>query len=214
MNAPTLPPSKELAVALKMLRNPEGESWVLLRESDAQVLSAEIERLEDLWIVASEFARKCVQAVGQDPNVETVNLFQLADQVVGCIEQYKHEAAGEIERLQQQNQTYCTLIADLKDAAARTAHEPSPDDVRDAERYRWLRTGNDYERIGPMVVLCEADHSKNDHRPFWSLAESALDAAVDKARATATKEPARPTVSRADMNAFFNPDGDGDPRDD
>lgn len=70
----------------------------------------------------------------------------------------------------------------------RAAQPPSPDDVRDAERYRWLRTGNDYERIGPMVVLCEADHSKNDHRPFWSLAESALDAAVDKARATATKE--------------------------
>lgn len=84
--------SKELAIALKMLRNPEGEPWVLLRESDAQVLSAEIERLDDLWHLASEFARKCVQAVGRDPNVETVNLFELADQVVGCIEQYKHEA--------------------------------------------------------------------------------------------------------------------------
>ena len=69
----------------------------------------------------------------------------------------------------------------------RHAPPPSSEDVRDAERYRWLRKGNDYERIGPMVVLCEADHRKNDHRPFWSLAESALDAAVDKARATATK---------------------------
>lgn len=29
---------------------------------------------------------------------------------------------------------------------------------------------------------------------------------------TLTKEPARPTVSRSDVDAFFNPDGDGDPR--
>jgi hypothetical protein len=52
----------------------------------------EIERLQDRSIVASEFAAKCVAAVGRDPNVESVNLFELADQVVGCIEQYKHEA--------------------------------------------------------------------------------------------------------------------------
>lgn len=100
------------------------------------------------------------------------------------------DAIQEIDAFCDRTNTAWPTLRALRDRlSAASPPPPSPDDVRDAERYRWLRTGNDYERIGPMVVLCEADHSKNDHRPFWSLAELALDAAVDKARATATKAP-------------------------
>lgn len=52
----------------------------------------EIERLQDRSIVASRFVERCLEAVGRNPNVDSANLFQLADQIVGCIEQYKHEA--------------------------------------------------------------------------------------------------------------------------
>lgn len=62
------------------------------RKTGLQCALDEIERLQDRSIVASEFAARCVAAVGRDPNAESVNLFELADQVVGCIEQYKHEA--------------------------------------------------------------------------------------------------------------------------
>lgn len=58
--------------------------------------------------------------------------------------------------------------------------QPSSEDVRDAERYRLLRGGNDYQRGGPMVVLCEQNHIDSDDRPFWSLAGEALDSEVDR----------------------------------
>lgn len=64
---------------------------------------------------------------------------------------------------------------------------PPTDTLLDAERYRWLRKGNDYEHAGPMVVLCEALHIDSDDRPFWSMAEAALDAAIDEARGAVTK---------------------------
>jgi len=57
-----------------------------------------------------------------------------------------------------------------------------PDDARDAARYRWLRTGNDYRRLGPMVVLCEPEHIASDEHSMWGLEDGALDDAVDKAR--------------------------------
>lgn len=60
------------------------------------------------------------------------------------------------------------------------APQPSSEDVRDAERYRLLRGGNDYQRGGPMVVLCEQNHIDSDDRPFWSLAGEALDSEVDR----------------------------------
>lgn len=54
----------------------------------------EIERLHDKHIVACDFVIKCVEAVGRNPDVESVNLIELAEQVVGCIEQYKHAAGA------------------------------------------------------------------------------------------------------------------------
>jgi hypothetical protein len=53
----------------------------------------EIERLQDKHIVACDFIVKCLEAVGLNSDVESVNLLELAEHVVGCIEQYKHEAA-------------------------------------------------------------------------------------------------------------------------
>ncbi len=66
--------------------------------------------------------------------------------------------------------------------------EPVPEAISfeqllvDAARYRWLRKGNDYKHEGPMLVLCEQEHMDSDERPFFVLAEGALDAAVDDAR--------------------------------
>lgn len=52
---------------------------------------------------------------------------------------------------------------------------------RDASRYRWLRKGNDYQHEAPMVLQYEKD-SDTGERPYWSLADAAMDAAIDAAR--------------------------------
>lgn len=51
---------------------------------------------------------------------------------------------------------------------------------KDAERYRLLRAGNDYQYDGPMVVLYEKS-SDIGERPYWSLAAEALDETIDAA---------------------------------
>lgn len=51
---------------------------------------------------------------------------------------------------------------------------------KDAERYRLLRAGNDYQYDGPMVVLYEKSSDVGE-RPYWSLAAEALDETIDAA---------------------------------
>jgi hypothetical protein len=79
---------------------------------------------------------------------------------------------------------------------ARSAHETEA--LRDAERYRWLRKGNDYQHEGPMLVLCEQEHIESDERPFWVLSEAALDTAVDAARGSSVEPPPPAETSRDD----------------
>ena len=72
----------------------------------------------------------------------------------------------------------------------RTAPQAQPSDALDAEttkkaaRYDWLRSGNDYQSDGPMVVLYESEGDRGD-RPYWSIASDALDASIDAAMAAA-----------------------------
>jgi len=63
-----------------------------LRLKIEKELSDEPSEQQDDLTVAREFIRRCVEAIGRDPNVPTVDLLELADQVVGTIEQYKVEA--------------------------------------------------------------------------------------------------------------------------
>lgn len=64
MNAPTLPPSKELVGALSLLRNAEGEPWVTLRESDAKNLIDEIERLRRSEALLLEIQKSMADCIG------------------------------------------------------------------------------------------------------------------------------------------------------
>lgn len=71
-----------------------------------------------------------------------------------------------------------------------TAPQAQPADALDAEtikkaaRYDWLRSGNDYQSDGPMVVLYESEGDRGD-RPYWSIASDALDASIDAAMTAA-----------------------------
>ena len=101
-----------------------------------------------------EDARAIVESFG--PGVEGLN-DTFARQVL---------LAGEVKRLRS-----------LYESAVACRHV-----LRDAERYRQLRAGNDYKTDGPMVVLYESGIDRGD-RPYWSLEGEALDANVDAASA-------------------------------
>ena len=114
------------------------------------------------------------------PGKEQTTSEQVACQMCEALTMQLLEVGGEMGKVQESNNK-------LREALRRRESEPPDADRRDAERYRFLRKGNDYAHVGPMVVLCESSHIESDDRPFWVVAEAALDTHVDDARGAPTK---------------------------
>jgi hypothetical protein len=121
---------------------------------------------QDKMTVAEEFIRRCIDAVGRDPNVESVNLIELADQVIGCIEQYKQEA----ER----------------------AAQPPVDDLKEAVRLlhivrAWFWRSSDEKDSARVDPLYPAGVARTSKAPLFAAITALLDR-HPYGGATSTKE--------------------------
>lgn len=145
-------PTSNLVSGLSRLGNPEGESWVTLRESEAAAVCAELSNLHS-------------------EHVRDVERMELAAEAIELL-------SAERDKLHKQLLEHAEVCGESAyPISDRLAVETAGDDARDAARYRYLRERLACDRLAARKLVITTEGGRE---PYRTLREAELDREIDE----------------------------------